>query len=188
MHRKSVENCHSIRINLVPPIIQVDKTVELSTSHHRYRIKRWNILFFLFFSSGKHQHFVYIDNSLRSQIRCEKNPFSSSSIYPEISIDFATRLIEFTIYDLVPSRDNFNEEQKRETVHKKSRKSRSFSRVADPQKKNKENNTKYKQFNRVVLLFARTEFTRKKFNVTFCEEIKFFDIHYFLNVYRSSIN
>lgn len=48
--------------------------------------------------------------------------------------------------------------------------------------------TKYKQFNRVVLLFARTEFTRKKFNVTFCEEIKFFDIHYFLNVYRSSIN
>lgn len=112
MHRKSVENCHSIRINLVPPIIQVDKTVELSTSHHRYRIKRWNILFFLFFSSGKHQHFVYIDNSLRSQIRCEKNPFSSSSIYPEISIDFATRLIEFTIYDLVPSRDNFNRSEK----------------------------------------------------------------------------
>lgn len=135
MHRKSVENCHSIRINLVPPIIQVDKTVELSTSHHRYRIKRWNILFFLFFSSGKHQHFVYIDNSLTSQIRCEKNPFSSSSIYPKISIDFATRLIEFTIYDLVPSRDNFNEEQKRETVRKKSRKSRSFSRVADPRKK-----------------------------------------------------
>lgn len=182
MHRKSVENCHSIRINLVPPIIQVDKTVELSTSHHRYRIKRWNILFFLFFSSGKHQHFVYIDNSLTSQIRCEKNPFSSSSIYPEISIDFATRLIEFTIYDLVPSRDNFNRSEK-PFIKNRVNRARFHASLIHGRK-----HTKYKQFNRVVLLFARTEFTRKKFNVTFCEEIKFFDIHYFLNVYRSSIN
>lgn len=83
---------------------------------------------------------------------------------------------------LVPSRDNFNRSEK-PFVKNRVNRARFHASLIHGRK-----HTKYKQFNRVVLLFARTEFTRKKFNVTFCEEIKFFDIHYFLNVYRSSIN
>lgn len=54
MHHESVENCHSIRINLVLQSFELTKR-ESSTSHYRYRIGRWNIsfllfLFFFFFS------------------------------------------------------------------------------------------------------------------------------------------
>lgn len=178
MHHESVENCHSIRINLVLQSFELTKR-ESSTSHYRYRIGRWNIFFllflFFFFQKPLYLRQTLIPDSLQHRkfiYQVEKNPFSSSNFEnPPISID--TRLDYSNLrFILVPSRDNFNvdEEQKRETVRKNVNRGRFHASLIHVENIQNTNNSI------VSFYFSEELNSREKNSMAFCEKIKFFDI------------
>lgn len=74
MHHESVENCHSIRINLVLQSFELTKR-ESSTSHYRYRIRRWNISFLLFLFFFFFQKPLYLRQTLIPDCYSIENSF-----------------------------------------------------------------------------------------------------------------